>query len=284
MSFEDKIDAEIPTATNLIYQNIAENAKRGESKDINRASSMPTCAKARWYKKQGNETEPMSPRTQLNFMMGHIAETVVLHLIKTALVGPDKLYSEIDFGEEVDTFLYQDMNVSVYKQRTLIAAIAGFYVTAHLDGMGKRNSDGRWEIIEVKSAADYGFDLFVTNGPTDYLPQSHACMRTDLAIERGVNETRYFYVKKSTGHLWDRLITFDQKIFDEVGENLKIANGEAEPKRPFVAIEEKFRSKPTGRKILFWRCSYCAFTQKCWPEAKMEFKSGKPIWVVEEKK
>jgi hypothetical protein len=36
----------------------------------------------------------------------------------------------------------------------------------------------------------------------------------------------------------------------------------------------------TGRRILKFPCSYCAHMERCSPEAKMELKGDKPIWVI----
>jgi len=36
----------------------------------------------------------------------------------------------------------------------------------------------------------------------------------------------------------------------------------------------------TGRRVLGFPCSYCAHMGRCFPEATMELKGDKPIWVI----
>lgn len=277
--FEDFHDADVPSATLAIYNGIASMAKDGES-TINRASAAPMCVRRRWYSKSGEKAEPITPRKRVNFWLGDLTEIIVLALIKQHLVGPGCLYSEIYFGKPVLSFDLKGLEVTIYTQDDDSSRIGPYEFTCHPDGWGKRNSDGKWELIECKSAADFGFERFKSQGPDDYLKQASVNLRSNSAIKLGATDVRYFYLKKNTGHLWDRLHHFDQYLFEEVLREAKLANGQTVPERPYKPENETFRSKPTGRRKLPWQCGYCAFTQKCWPEAKLEFKSNKPMWVV----
>ncbi len=109
-------------------------------------------------------------------------------------------------------------------------------------------------------------------------------LKTSKAIELGATQVRFIYLKKNTGNLYDSLHEFDAALFKDVVEEYKIAASDVEPKRPYAPVIETFRSKPTGRKKLFWACSYCPYTQRCWPEAELEIKSGKPVWYLKEEK
>lgn len=279
------IDPSAPTATNQIYNFIGEYLGRGDSTNVNRASSAPRCHKGRWYQRQGFEGEQLTPRAIVNFTLGDLSEHTVKFFIQRACVGPGKLYSEVDFGKPIGSFTVQGgKEITMHEQQTLTASVGEIIVTAHVDGWGKRNLDGKWELIEVKSAADYGFEEFKESGPGDYLKQAMVCLSTGKAKELGADEVRYFYLKKNTGHLWDRLHPFDAALYADVVEEYKLANGEAEPKAPFVAMPETFRGKPTGRLVLPWQCGYCAYISRCRPEAQLEFKSGKPKYYMPETK
>lgn len=274
-------DPTTPTATNQIYDFIAEYLGRSESKSVNRASSAPRCYKARWYQRKGFQGEAITPRTIVNFTLGDLSEHTVKFFILKACVGPGKLYSEVDFGKPVGAFTIQNgKEIVMYDQETIHADIGGITVTAHVDGWGKRNADGKWELIEVKSAADYGFEEFKESGPGDYLKQAAVCLATGKAKELGASEVRYFYLKKNTGHLWDRLEVPTEALFRDVVEEYKLANGDEEPRAPYYGMPEMYRNKPTGRLVLPWNCNYCAFASICHPEAEVEFKNGKPKLVV----
>ncbi len=282
---DERMDPTTPTATNQIYEFIDSYLGRSDSTNVNRASSAPRCHKARWYQRKGYAGEKITPRAIVNFTLGDLTEHTVKFFILKACVGPGKVYSGVDFGKPIGSFTVQNgREITMYEQQTLTAAVGDILVTAHVDGWGKRNSDGRWELIEVKSAADYGFEEFKESGPGDYLKQAMVCLSTGRAKELGAAEVRYFYLKKNTGHLWDRLHAFDEALFADVIQEYALANGEAEPKAPYIPMPETFRNKPTGRFVLDWRCSYCAFTAHCHPTAQMELKNGKPKFYLPEKK
>lgn len=285
-SIEDQIDGDIPSATLQIYQGIEAQLNRPKDNNVDRASSATMCVRRRWYQNQGVPQTPMAPRKIVNFLLGDLTEAVVVSLIKSSLVGPDKLYSEVDFGESKGKVKVQGHELEIFDQKTLYWKLSDTQtVTAHIDGLGKRNSDDQWELIEVKSAADFGYEEFRENGPGDYIKQSHACMMTEELMAKGVRSVRYFYLKKNTGHLWDRLIEFEGTIAQEVKMDFIRAKSNHIPNRPYFAKEETYYKKPTGRWVLPWQCGYCSFVQTCHPTAQKEFKKGqfgisKPVWVT----
>lgn len=285
--FEDQIDGDIPTATLQIYQGIAEHLKREPDDRIDRASAATMCVRRRWYTGQGNEGKPLTPRKIVNFLLGDLAEKALLFFVRQSLVGPGKMYSEVDLGKAIGEFTFNGATIIVYEQKTLTWKISDeITVTAHVDGLGKRNSDGQWELIECKSASDYGYDDFKGEGPGDYLKQAHACMSTAELTALGVRTVRYYYLKKQTGHIWDRVFSWDQATADLVKAEYFQARGATCPDRPFKPIVETYYKKPTGRMILGFPCNYCNHVEKCFPEAKVEFKKGqfgvqKPVYVLE---
>lgn len=272
-ALEDRADPEIPTATLQIYQFIDEYFERKDDTNVNRASSATMCFKRRWLQKNGAKGQPLTPRKQVNFLLGALSESAMLYFITKGCVGPGKLYSEVDFGEEIGSINFNGKEIKVYKQEDLVASIEGIMVTAHADGWGKRNSDGQWELIECKSAADYGFKDFQTTGPKDYLKQSTTVMMTSKAVSLGVKSVRFFYLRKQTGHMWDRLYQFDNELLEEVKSELRVVNGTEEPKTPFLLIEEKIRGKPTGKKIANFPCTYCPYIERCQGKYELEWKT-----------
>lgn len=283
--FDEQADGSVPTATLAIYDGIAERLSRGKDVNVNRASAATMCVRRRWYQANGFEGTPLTPRKIVNFMMGDLAEKVLLHFLRESLVGPGKLYSEVNLGDEVGSFQFNGREIKVYEQKTLGWRISDdLIITAHLDGLGKRNLDGKWELIECKSAAEYGFDSFKESGPGDYLKQGHACMMTEELRALDVREIRYFYLLKTTGHIYDRVFSFDKTTADIVESEYVAAQWKAAPAQPHGFKDETNRGKPTGRRVLGFPCSYCPYVSQCHPTAQMEFKSGafgvqKPVFV-----
>ncbi len=281
---DDSADPEIPTATLQIYDFIADYLKRPKDTHVNRASSASMCPKRRWFQRNGVEGTPLTPRKMVNFLLGDLSEKTLNYFIKQGCVGPGKIYSEVDFGVVIGTFTFQGKQIEIYQQQDLTADMGGIEVTAHVDGWGKRNSDGKWELIEIKSASDFGFEKFKTQGPESYLNQSTVNLSTNKAKELGATEVRYFYLRKATGNLYDRVFTFDPELFKQVCLDYKISNQKELPETPYLPVPEKFRGKETGRMVLRWECEYCPFPTNC-HKFKVEWKAGqfgakKPVYVV----
>lgn len=282
--FEDKADPTVPTATLQIYNGINRALARGPDVHINRASSATMCFKRRWYQKNKYEATPLTPRKIVNFTLGDLSEKTVLHFVVQFCVGEGRLYSEVMLGEVEGDFPIQGgYKVLTYKQENLTAQVGKILVTAHVDGWGKRNADGEWELIEVKSSADYGFDSFKDGGPGEYLKQAMVNLKTSKAIELGARHVRFFYLKKNTGHLWDRLYSFDPVLFEEVVQEFAIADGPNLPKTPYMLKVETFKNKPTGRTIAAFPCSYCSYLRECQGEYEIDFKGKSPKYVFKTK-
>jgi len=259
--FEDKADGDIPTATLKIYEFINEYLARDSSTNVLRASAANLCVRRRWYTKNGFEPEPMTPRKIVNFLLGDLSERCVLYFIKQALVGEGKLYSEVDFGDVLGSIHFQNKEIEIYKQKPVhwLLSDGETEVIGHADGFGRRSSDGKWELIEIKSAADYGFDKFKKEGPGDYLNQAHTLMKARFDTV-GV---RFFYLRKSTGHLYDRYFQYDPDISLRVEQEF-MASIQAEiPEPPYDVLPQMKLGKPTGVYKLQWQCSYCGFMREC---------------------
>ena len=266
---DDRADREIPTATLQIYDHIAQSLMREDSTHVNRASSASLCPRRRWFQRTGVKGTPLNPRKIINFTLGDLTERVVLAFIRDGLVGPGKLYSEIHLGEKIGEIKLQGKLLDVHAQEDLVIQEKGMpEVTAHADGWGKRNLDGKWELIEIKSAADYGFSGFQQEGPKDYIKQAHALMMTTKAKELGVRETRFFFLRKSTGHIHDRLEVFDEKIWRQVRrEYIQVLSDDCPP-APYKLKEDK-----DGRTVAPFPCAgYCPYTKECHGDFDVEWK------------
>lgn len=287
-AFEDKADPLVPTATLQVYQFINDYLTRGQDTHVNRASSATMCFKRRWYQRNAHAASPLTPRKIVNFLLGDLVERVMQYFVLEGCVGPGKLYSEVIFGKPIGSLKLQGKEIILYEQEDLTAEIGGLTITAHVDGWGKRNSDGKWELIEIKSAANWGFKDFQENGAKDYLKQAHVNLQTNKAKELGANEVRFFFLRKETGHVWDRLHKFDDLLAQEVAEEYKLSNQVEEPKAPHMLKEELFRKKPTGRTIATFPCSYCPYLEKCHGKYTLEFKPDQfgnysPVYVFSNK-
>lgn len=270
--FEDKADVAIPTATLQIYEQIAQELKERESTDVFRASAANLCVRRRWYQRTGQKGSALTPRKIVNFLLGDLTERVLLHFIKTGCVGDGKLYRKVNLGDTLGSISFQSRDLEIYKQKDLSFKIGDQTITGHADGFGLRH-DGKVELIEIKSAADYGFNNFKLKGPEDYLKQSHALMMMDESRRLKIRHVRFFFLRKSTGHLWDRVYEYDEKIAKEVRDEYVRSGEEKIPEDPYGFEPERFRGKETGRKTVGWKCQYCSYLSVCKGEYTLEWKT-----------
>lgn len=293
--YDDKPDFEIPSASYQIYNYVSSLAKE-ESKNVFRASSASMCVRRRQYQKAGVDGIPITPRKILNFMSGDIAEMVMKYFISQACVGDGKLYSEVYFGEPEGSVVINGKMIATYHQPTYSFELPNKRrITAHPDGRGKRNLDGQWELIEVKSAADWGFQDFKVSGPGDYLKQAHAVMLTDEMTALNARSVRFFYFRKMTGNIWDRVFNFDPELAKRVVEDFLLSDS-VELAKPYELVDEtrsvrnpedkrKWIKIPTGRKKAPFPCGgYCPYTKNCHGEYKLEWSSDrngqmKPVYI-----
>lgn len=281
---------QVTRATAEIHQWVDEQLGRRDVGTANRASSAPQCVKKRWFQNQGVKGEPMQPRSLIVFATGDVVEHVMKYFIAQACVGPGKLYSEVDFGRKNGTFTIQHREFDIYEQEELKISIGGVEISGHPDGWGKRNDDGEWELIEVKSASFQGFDKFVA-GQAEYINQVHTLLMSDKAIKLGARSARFFYMNKNQSALFDRLYHFDEVIAAQVMREYMIAAGPNQPAIPDsdgigVELEKVYNRRTkqyddTGRAILGWKCGYCEYKMKCFPNVRTDFKNGRPIFVVD---
>lgn len=260
-----------------IYTLISQNLAREESGSVLRASAANNPSCKRWFQNSGFPAEVMTPRAILNFTLGDLTEHTLAYFVKQC-VGPGKVYSEVDFGESIGTMTIQNKAIESYAQQTVTIEFNGLKITGHADGWGKRQSDGKWELIEFKSCSSYSYGEFERTGPGDYLNQAHALLMSDKAKSLDCKEVRFVFLKKETGHIFDVLCPFDESIAAQVRTAFLESVQEAFPGRKVLPDEQTFRGKPTGKSKLNWKCSYCPYMKTCWGDSiTTEFEKGKPV-------
>lgn len=259
---------------------------------VNRSSSASRCVRERWLKRIGTIGEPTQPRMFLVWKYGHMAEDFYKQLVKMFCVGPEKLYSEVDFGTPIRSFMVDSIEVLQYEQPTVYTKITDkLTVTGHVDGWGKRNADDKWEVMDFKTASNYGYDKFVAGEIPEYIYQMASLLLSDKAKELGAESSRLWYWRKETEHLHDKPFPFLKNDIEKVRREFIVAASEPEPAPPYELEQEKTYNRstkqydPTGRMIIpNYPCGYCAYKAHCYSEVQLEFKSGKPVWVYRPKK
>ena len=145
--------------------------------------------------------------------------------------------------------------------------------------VGKHKIDGTHDLImdkrvdDIKSASPWSYKNKFKDYETLKAHDSFGYIGQLAGYSKalGVDPGGWLVLNKATGEFkyvsaWDMAVD-RQDILDDVEDKAdKLAQNKFE--RCFEPVEETFRKKPTGNKILGEECSWCKYRYKCWPSLK----------------
>ena len=154
------------------------------------------------------------------------------------------------------------------------------------------------KIWDIKSASPYsfknkfgeagGFDTVVKDDAFGYVSQGYLYGESERLPFGG-----WIVVNKSTGEwvVCDTPLVDDHhrvKAIKNAEDNMKSIQNKKPFKKCYSEIEETFRTKKTGNKILGFVCSYCPYKLPCWgsklqllPQQQSQSKNPKWVWYTE---
>jgi len=197
----------------------------------------PTCQL--WFDK--NEPEkalPLPTTFVMNMMLGDIVEAVFKGLLKEA---------GVEYEGDKKVTLDLDENTSVSGTYDII-----------IDGA----------VDDVKSASNWSynnkFESFDTLSKGDSF--GYVAQLAGYAKASGKRAGGWWVVNKANGefkYVPDTGLDIEKEIANikDTAETLD----KNEFKRCFEAVDETFRGKPTGNKVLSTECGFCRYRFACWP-------------------
>lgn len=141
---------------------------------------------------------------------------------------------------------------------------------------GRHKIDGTHDLImdkrvdDIKSASPWSYKNKFKDYATLKAHDSFGYIGqlAGYAKALGVEPGGWWVVNKANGEFkyvsaWDMAVEH-QEILDEITTKLdNLASNQFE--RCFGPVEETFRKKPTGNKVLAEECGWCKYRYKCWP-------------------
>ena len=198
----------------------------------------PTCQL--WFEKnKPEEALPFPNNFVMNMMLGDIVEAVFKGLLRQAGVA------------------YEDSK-KVSMELNIDSKIEGTYDIVIDDA-----------VDDIKSASDWSyrnkfesFDTLAKEDPFGYVGQL-----AGYAQALGKRAGGWWVINKANGSF--KYVPADgldlTKEIDKLSNNLDVIESN-EFKRCFEPVNETFRGKPTGNKILGTTCSFCRFKHSCWTD------------------
>ena len=152
------------------------------------------------------------------------------------------------------------------------------------------------KVWDIKSASPYsftkkfegGFEEVAKDDAFGYVPQGYLYSESEKMPFGG-----WIVINKSTGE-WTVCETpiddneYRVKALASAEENIAAIENKVPFKKCFDDIEETFRTKKTGNKILGMACTFCPYKLPCWgsklqllPQQQSQGKNHKWVWYTE---
>ena len=181
------------------------------------------CLRQIWYAYKGVKAEKVPSKIRRTWAIGKHLEGLIIEWLHDAMVLID-----------VDTRTYHDKNVHIFQ--------------GHFDGIvfvGKTKA-----ILEIKTAKDASFKIFIKNGLKAWNPQYYAQVQSYMGMS-GIDKTFMLVLNKDNSELSDELIYFDQEFYDGlVAKALLISTA--------TLIPNRINNSP-----LFYKCKMCKYNKVC---------------------
>lgn len=144
---------------------------------------------------------------------------------------------------------------------------------------GRHKIDGTHDLImdkrvdDIKSASPWSYKNKFKDYATlkEHDSFGYIGQLAGYAKALGVDPGGWWVINKASGEFkyisaWDMKVEVDD-VIDSVKEKADRLEGN-QFQRCFEPVEETFRKKPTGNKILSEECGWCKYRYKCWPSLK----------------
>ena len=163
---------------------------------------------------------------------------------------------------------------------------------------GKQDVEIDGKIWDIKSASPYSFEKkFGEDGGFEAVVQDDSFGYASQGFLYAEGQKKDFggwiAINKSTGE-WTVCETpavsepYKRNALTNAEKNVKALSSDKPFKRCYDAVDETFRSKPTGNKVLGFVCSYCPYKLPCWgsglkllPQQQSKGKNPKWVWYTE---
>jgi hypothetical protein len=195
-----------------------------EPRDYIGASSIGSeCLRQIWYQFKGVKAENIPTKTKRTWAIGKKLEGLIYSWLKDA-----------GAKVQIHDVTHHAKNVPIFK--------------GHFDGLivfGEKTS-----ILEIKTAKDASFKIFVKNGLKIWNPQYYAQVQSYMGMS--TIKTAYIIVlNKDNSELSDELINFDEQFYEELEQKALLISR---------AITEPPRISATP---LWYKCKMCSYKSTC---------------------
>lgn len=182
------------------------------------------CLRQIWYEFKGFEAEQVPTKTRRTWAIGRHLEGLILDWLTEAGVEIVRTWDD------------------------LVSEGMPFF-KGHLDSVWIKKGKA-FAIIEIKTAKDASFNIFVKKGLRTWNPQYYAQLQSYMGMS-GIHTAYILVLNKDSSDIADELVTFDEAFYQKLREKATmVANAHVPP--------PKINGSP-----LWYQCKMCKFNKIC---------------------
>lgn len=195
-----------------------------EPRDYIGASSIGSdCLRQIWYQFKGMKAEEVPTKFKRTWAIGKTLEGLVVQWLVSA---------GIPVNRTCQTFYAKELPI----------------FQGHFDGVITIKK--KKAILEIKTAKDASFKIFVKKGVKVWNPQYYAQIQSYMGMS-GIFNTYILILNKDNSDLSDELVTFDEDFYNKLVDKALMISGAVVP-------PPKINGSP-----LWWQCKCCKFNKVC---------------------
>jgi hypothetical protein len=182
------------------------------------------CLRQIWYEFKGFEAEEVPTKTRRTWAIGRHLEGLIIEWLIAA---------GFDIKSPQEEYHSEGMP----------------YFKGHLDSVWMKKGKP-FAIIEIKTAKDASFNIFVKKGLRTWNPQYYAQIQSYMGMS-GIHSAYILVLNKDNSEIADELVTFDEAFYQKLREKAAmVANANIAP--------PKINGSP-----LWYQCKMCKFNKVC---------------------
>ncbi len=181
------------------------------------------CLRQIWYEYTGASAEPISLKLKRTFEIGKRLEGLVIDLIQDCGIT---VLSEVAANKLFDKGLD-------FFQGTMDAYLPDYEA-----------------ILEIKTAKDASFKLFVKSGLKKWNPRYYAQIQSYMGMS-GIFSACILVLNKDNSEIWDEFVNYDPDFYESLRQKAKLINDAKIP-------PPRINGSP-----LWYQCKSCKFRKIC---------------------
>lgn len=183
------------------------------------------CARSIWYRYNNYDAEPRSHKLLRTFAIGKKLEGVVLDCLEQAGLSLARTWYDL-YDKDIPEF------------------------QGHVDAVWMDDVGNSKAILEVKTARDSSFNVFVKRGLKYWYPIYYSQVQSYMGMS-GIHEAYVIALNKDTSELYDERVLFDLNYYNELKRKVR---------RILDAVEAPNR---INNSPLYFMCRVCPFKAVC---------------------